>query len=232
MKNAFTLAETLIVLVIIGVIAGFLIPAINSSKPDKNAIMYRKAFYAVEDAVSKLANDTTTFPDNNIFARDLVANDAVLNGANFCNALADTLNTVGAVQCDVAGGLTPINPLEQATPYTAAHRNFRTTNGMEFFGVQQGFSDTTATPTQSSYNGSYITICVDVNGLENGDNVGCYQTTIADICSTKKDQFRINIKWDGKVFTWASNAAPPACTAGTDWNVENNILLSPTKTTK
>lgn len=59
-KYGFTLAETLIVLVVIGIIA---ILMINSIKPpDQNKILFKKAYSTVEKTVQELVNDESLYP--------------------------------------------------------------------------------------------------------------------------------------------------------------------------
>ena len=64
MKNlnkGFTMSEILITLGIIGIVSAIALPAINSLMPDKNKIMYLKAYDSLASTVRDLAYNTTFF---------------------------------------------------------------------------------------------------------------------------------------------------------------------------
>ena len=61
-KNGFTLAEVLITLGIIGVIAALVGPTISKVKPDENKIMYLKTYDALSSIISGLASNSSIFP--------------------------------------------------------------------------------------------------------------------------------------------------------------------------
>jgi|GEM_PF-982316 len=56
-KKAFTMAEVLMVLAVLGVIAAILIPSIASMKPDQNRVMFKKAYYQTERIIAEIVND-------------------------------------------------------------------------------------------------------------------------------------------------------------------------------
>lgn len=60
-KSGFTLAEVLIALGIVGVIAAILVPAFGNSRPDKSKIMYLKAYDGLTEAMTTLVNDSNYF---------------------------------------------------------------------------------------------------------------------------------------------------------------------------
>ena len=119
MKKAFTLSEALITLAIIGVLAAILIPVIDSARPDKDKITYKKAMYSMQGAISN-AMDSTVY--------SVAANSAAywkddMVGTNaFCESLAEELNTAGAVNCT------------STSSYESP--NFITTDGIRFWGLE------------------------------------------------------------------------------------------------
>lgn len=64
-RSAFSVAELLIVLFIIGVLAVVLIPIIKNIKPDEKEAMHKKATYIVERVVNELSSDDYLYPSNN-----------------------------------------------------------------------------------------------------------------------------------------------------------------------
>ena len=81
-KHGFTLAEVLITLGIIGVVAALTVPAVNKIRPDKYKITYLKTYDALSQAVQDLANNSKEYP--------LTGN---VNGANYSFAGAPLMNT-------------------------------------------------------------------------------------------------------------------------------------------
>jgi len=66
-KSAFTLAEVLITLVIIGVVAAITVPSLNNAIQDKEyAQMLRKNFSTLDNALRRAQADEGTFGDNSI----------------------------------------------------------------------------------------------------------------------------------------------------------------------
>lgn len=99
-KPAFTLGEVLMTLAIIGVIAALLIPMIKQIQPDKQKVLFKKAYTNVERVVTELVNDEYLYPeadgkqglDN---TTSVTVNDRSYGGANkFCELFAMKLNTL------------------------------------------------------------------------------------------------------------------------------------------
>ena len=60
-KKAFTLAEALIALMIIGVIVALLLRTLNRVTPNKEKVMYLKAYHTLEQVVSDVINDPSKY---------------------------------------------------------------------------------------------------------------------------------------------------------------------------
>lgn len=144
MKKGFTLSESLISLAIIGVISAVLIPILNNVRPDQDRIMYKKAMYTMQNAIATAINDNTT-PASNTEAY-WAGNE--VGAQDFCNNISNAVNTVGSVNCGVAG--------------SAASPNFTTVNGAKWWGLgNHKFTTSGANETTD--------VMVDVNG-NGGDN--------------------------------------------------------------
>ena len=62
MKKAYTLAEVLICVGIIGVLAAILLPLANKFKPDSNKAIYIKTYDAIVDIVKSMASNNNLYP--------------------------------------------------------------------------------------------------------------------------------------------------------------------------
>ena len=62
-KSAFTLAELLVALAVIGILIAILMPLIMNIMPNQKVVMAKRAHYTVETAVSNLLNDSACYPD-------------------------------------------------------------------------------------------------------------------------------------------------------------------------
>jgi len=110
MKKAFTLAETLIVLVIIGVIASLTIPTLMKNVSYNNdKVLFKSAYKIVETAVSDLISDVAIYPAGQL--------DITL-----CNNFANKMNTLGNINCT-------------SSDYGNKMPNFVTSNGMAWYGL-------------------------------------------------------------------------------------------------
>ena len=212
MKKAYTLSEVLGVLLVLGIIAAFIIPAVMRTAPDRAALLYKKTFYTLQEACQKLINDETLYPvnprvedengevqpeRNGLFtdAPALAGYGPTEQGKYLCENLARTLNTVGQINCDSAG--------------SDGQPNFTTTNGVRWWNVAgNNFPG-------DSGRSKYEDISVQCNG-----------TT-----------FNIRIYNDGKVATgadgerlWQTGAGENEhAINGDNWARENKILRSPFK---
>lgn len=178
-KLGFTLAELMVCLAIISVIATLLMPAINKLRPNKNKVMFKKAYYLTERIVSELVNDEESYP----FVEDKVGfdntsevefNDIAYSGnSKFCKLFALKLNTLSE-DANCTGGASWENP------------SFTTTDGVKWILPVTDFAD----PDE------YYSILVDVNG----DNEPNCQDSEDDLSACPEpDQFAFKLRPDGKM---------------------------------
>lgn len=74
MKNkAMTLAETLVVMFLLGVVASVTIPALWHARPNDSRMMFRKAYYDAERVISDMINDESLYPELFISGIDVPA---------------------------------------------------------------------------------------------------------------------------------------------------------------
>ncbi len=141
MKKAFTLAELMVCLLLIGVITAITIPILSNATPNKNAYLYKAAFRTLERAVSAAINDESQYVNGEFKDKN--------NTTSFCLNIVNSLNTIGTVNCNVTSV-----PTSGSTPATY---NFMTSNGMKWWGFNNNFN-VTATKT----------VFVDIQGTDSG----------------------------------------------------------------
>ncbi len=167
--KAFTLAETLIVLSIIGVVAILVLSTLINSVPDKNKAMFKKAYSVTERTVAELVNDETLYPYDperiGFLNTDAVqipgTTDAAEGDEKLCKLFSTKLNILGE------------------TVFKDGNCTFETTDGISW-----------EMPTGISDFSTKKIIKVDVNGSDNPPN-----TTSGE----DQDIFSINIYSDGRV---------------------------------
>ena len=119
MKKAFTLAEIMIVLVIIGVLIATLLPAIKNSTPDEEVIKFKKTHNAILNAVQELSISDKYFMPGDLTKKP---NGAYADCCYHANALADVLNG-RVVSCDSS---ITVAPVSGSSHYCATISDFKT----------------------------------------------------------------------------------------------------------
>lgn len=123
-KAAFTMAETLLTLAIIGVVMALMLRAINRVNPDKNKVLFLKSYHAIETVIADIINDSTKYDQYTDENADFSAKPLSTAKASYinkgsevtvcedgcdkkftqpkavCYFLADQINTIGEVNCD------------------------------------------------------------------------------------------------------------------------------------
>jgi len=124
MKKAFTLSEALVTLAVIGILAAVLVPVMNKAKPDKDKMVYKKALYIMQTAMGSANNRLEELTPTGDWSED----DIRINHSDeFCNTIVSVLNTVGKTDCTSSSD--------------ADHPNFKTTDGIKFWGLEGAFPD-------------------------------------------------------------------------------------------
>ena len=196
-KNGFTLAEALIALGIVGVVAALILPMANKFKPDQNKITYLKTYDSLVETVKAAASNKKIYPvmnSNEIREeyKNVVYSDYplyntigvnnVFSGVNlaqgekkFCEVLAYSFGAdKNSINCSV-------NNL------TGTNYSFKTKAGADFI-VK------TTVKAPSANKGDFKSeVLLDIDGLKNGKNV------LYSEDNTSPDQFKFVIYADGRV---------------------------------
>ena len=195
-KSGFTLAEILITLAVIGILATILLPAVKHTQPNKELVMVKKSYYNVSRIVGELINDEDLYPENdnnansgfaNVSIVDQIGEEARFDGntfvgnSKFCGLFAAKLNTVQ--------GPNDPNTLCQARVSLNNGGNFSTVDGV-----------TWSMPVSNFASGSED-IYIDTDGPNKGPN--CTRDTGTDMSTcqngTGPDRFVFRISKNGGI---------------------------------
>lgn len=181
-KQGFTFSEMLITMGIMAVILMILIPAVKNLQPNQSLVMFKKAYYVAERAVSEIVNDDDFYPevddpDANPFLGNIQAinhqGETYQGQTKFCRLFAQKLNIKSNVNCSAS---------KQFVNKTVSEGQFTTSDGVVWVLPITNFaSDSTK-----------YDIYMDVNG-DRGPN--CLYSAN---CSAP-DRFNIKIYQNGRL---------------------------------
>lgn len=177
-KRAFTLGEVLVTLMIVGIIAALIIPIIKNAQPDKQKLMFKKAYTNVERVVTELVNDDDLYPDTGDYSgldntSNVEVNDTTYGGnTKFCQLFVMKVNVIDDE--DIHCPATPGGNGTYSTP------SFITADSIAYYLPSTDFA-------------TNATITVDTNGDKEPN---CFYN--ASTCQ-KPDMFEIIVGPDGKV---------------------------------
>ena len=183
-KYAFTLAEVLVTLAVVAIISTILMPAIGKARPNKQKVLFKKAYSVAERMVYEIVNDEDLYPqsattvgldntaeieylNNNYGSKD----NAAEQKSKFCKIFARKVNTTSdTISCAEANSAFTGSP------------SFITTDGIAWY---MPYTDFSTTPQ---------TIRVDVNGTANPN------CTYNSSTCVNPDRFKIKVESDGKMY--------------------------------
>lgn len=228
--TAFTLAEILIAIAIVAALCLVLISVLLRIPPSTNKMMFKKSYYALNEAVNEVINSDADYPAEQILTftdgdhqRGFNFTNATSNGSTnkFCYLLTHAFRTENAVCPSASTG--------------ATSGSFTTSDGISYqiyipvadsFNISNITNLTTVANT-SSYafpinSDLYTTkILIDVNGIDKAPN--CTLDTVGNTygfnysASCKDpDRFIIGVRYDGNLQAGCSTT--PTCAAVTDQN--------------
>ena len=94
-KNAFTLAEIMIVLMVIGILTAILLPSARNAMPNQDVMKFKKAHNALQTAIRELVNSDKYYLDGDLGVKpDGTLIDGTHDGDNtyFCESISDILS--------------------------------------------------------------------------------------------------------------------------------------------
>ena len=193
-KSGYTLAEVLIVMIVIGIIAAILMPMFGNLRPNQEQVMLKKAYYLAGRNVTELVNDDEFYAETDKEATSGFANTANVRykgvdyGGNekFCKLFAEKMNLKGGYSC--SSNLNYATSMPKGQP--AVSKTFTTADGMVWILPVSNF-------------GSVQSIYVDVNGDKGPNCFSGYATNLNTSVKCAKsegpDRFEIRVNNLGKL---------------------------------
>ena len=184
-SDGFTLAEILVTLAVLGILASIMLPIIGKVSPNKHKSLFKKAYYVAERMIYEMVNDEDLYPSTgNTDGFDNVdaivylgqsygsSSDDAKKKSKFCNIFGRKVNTTSDTSyCD-----------NDHASFSNNGPSFRTTDGIAWY---MPYTDFTANSAQ--------TIRVDVNGDKSPN------CTYSSSCQDP-DRFEIKVEKDGKMY--------------------------------
>ena len=196
LKSAFTLAEVLVCLAVLSVLATILIPTLGQFKPNKTKTMFKKTYQVAERIIYEMVNDNELYPDvDGIYGFDNVAKikyDGVEYGS-------DTTNS-DAAKCKFtklfALKLNTLSTDPSCGNYTwtngsVASGSFVTTDGVVWALPKSNFT------AGSSDGVAWKKIMIDVNGSKAPNTMDLEGDS--DKCTNDVDRFTLYVRSDGLI---------------------------------
>lgn len=193
-KYGFTLAESLVTVAIIALLASITMPMISNAQPNREMLMLKKAYFLVGRNVNEMINDDDLYPEskdmNNVgFSRISIADEtggqeAIFRGkphsgkAKFCTLFAARMNLKAEPKCETG------RTLNNGGSFITADGMIWVLPITDFKGANNGRSE----------------IQIDVSGSK-GDN--CFEGAN---CKTP-DRFTIYVDKNGVIEVPAKNSA-------------------------
>ena len=195
-KRAMSMAEVLISLAVVGILAMILVPLLTKTTANKEKFLYKKAVNT--NAVSAVMNDHGVVNASNFWP------ELTDGGESFRDQVASKIITLGGVNKSTAAGNT-----------TALDPDFRSNDGMMWWGLPDEWPmEADGTPAK------YVDVNVDVNG-EGGTNLASEDAGVYGEADAKRpDRLRVRIMKDGRVIV------PTYDDEGNDWSFETEYLTS------
>lgn len=211
--KAFTLTELLIALAVLGILIAILLPIIFNIMPDQNALMAKRAYYAVQSATSSLINDEACYP-NKVQAAGTDARegfddgygyaDCTLWGGKYNEGYIDTEDANSKFLTLFINKLDLKNNQDDNSVILGADTTYEfvTKDNIKWTAQNMKLENTNTNPS--------IELMIDVNG---DDKPNCKSASDTDgtNCDKKKDfdRFTVKISADGKLDIteeWAQKA--------------------------
>ena len=212
--KAFTLTELLIALAVIGILIAILLPVIFKLIPDQNALMAKRAYYAIQTIVGDLINDEACYPNKTQASEEEERTgfddgygyaDCYMWGGKFNEASIETEDanskflTLFINKLDLKNNRTDnsVNLGENDSTYS-----FNTKDGMVWTAQNMKLNHTETNPS--------IELMIDVNANDKPNCKDASDTTGTN-CSNKTDfdRFTVRIYADGNMDileNWAADA--------------------------
>lgn len=189
-KKGFTLAEIMIAMATLGVIAAIVVPTLSKFMPDSNKIMARKAYYTLEQVINDLINDEAEYPSTEVDAQSTPrgfnfttkgATTIPASTSKFCYLFTQQMNTIGNVSCSSSG-----------------NNSFTSSDGINWM-MQNTTTFTIAIDNYDAKIGFDVNGSKDPNCFESAYTSTLFPSTGACTAGKKPDRYEFGIRYDGRI---------------------------------
>lgn len=206
-RNAFTLAELMIAVGVLAVLASLTLPLIFGKMPDKNEAKLKKITYQIETVVSNLYDDDTAYPKkSDIYkvgfqniqevtvngqtygAEGTTEADVLKKKSKFSNLFYSQFNISGVNKPEFSEA--PACTASDKTCKPPATKSFTTLDGVDWYLPLSDFSN------------GYAVMMVDING---SDTPNCYRDEATPNACLKPDRYIFYVGRNGTVSTKKPN---------------------------
>lgn len=126
-KFGFSMAEMLITIAALGLLAAIVTPSLNKFQPDKNATMFKKSYMQIERIIYEFINDSELYPEK-VGKVGLDNTDKITyNGTEYGDDTEDSDNAKLKFACLLKSKLNTV------TNDNDSCEHFKTTDGVEWF---------------------------------------------------------------------------------------------------
>ena len=196
LKSAFTLAEVIVCLAVLSVLATILIPTLGQFKPNKTKTMFKKSYQVAERIIYEIVNDSELYPDvDGVYGFDNVGL-ITYNGSSYGSNTPSTDDAKCKFTKLFAMKLNTLSQNPNCNNYTwtdgsNVSGSFTTTDGVIWALPKSNFTAGDSTGV------AWKKIMIDVNGSKapntmdlEGDN---------DKCTNDVDRFTLYVRSDGLI---------------------------------
>ena len=185
--KAFTLAEVMVTLTIMGVLASIMLPVLKDIQPDKTKATFKKAYYVTERIVYDMVTDEDLYPSLGAYRGFDNTNQAFYNGRSYGGGNNGRHKFYKLFAAHVNKTTTePNSGAEIPENGIVGEPNIVTTDGIAWYIPESEFVDCNGLNGGEDPNHA-LGIMVDVNGARDPNTIGV-------------DRFMIYIQADGRVF--------------------------------
>lgn len=193
-KFGYTLAEVLIALTIIGILAAVSLPLVNKYSPDTAKVKYLKTYDTIREVVPIIVDSKSFYPIEDqvpFVQRNPLFNiaEVTVEGSNYGGDARKFCQVFGAFLSDTVRNcedeFIPLDLYRDDSNFTNDTRNFRARNGVDFF---------VSSVCELERRAYQSNIYFDVNGVDKEPN--CIYNE--DTC-TKPDRFLLMVSANGNM---------------------------------
>ena len=177
-KRAFTLAELMVSMGVLGILAAVLVHVANNSRPNENVMKFKKAYITLGNVVRELVTSDKYYYEGNFTQKpNKNANPPYESASSdyFCKTMADVLSTKSVNCVKTNTGLYNTSSMSNFdyacldAQDTLSSAEIVTADGVNWYMANPGIHFPTSRDSDGFYD-KYRIVCFDVDGMKKGSN--------------------------------------------------------------